>query len=352
MKKSAFKRAAGDEQQKGQHGDIDLCANANQSKSNGASGSSHNLRRNARSYNRPHRSNKFARNVSFQRSDSKDNEDSSDEEMDENNSQEALPFKKKLVFLSWRVYEKVKEHKLTNGTQIAREILEESRKLRMNFDFKNVQRRVYDALNVLTALDMIKKDRNKIQFIRDINDVFGEPQVKQPVVQPVTNKSDGKETKNSRKLIHLRKQKEIIEANLRQKKQYFDELIFQVAMLKKLVRRNLKTEDEDTMMNTPDKEMSDAQWLDNFQSNSKIHLPLLVLEFPKNSSLEILMDEDHTNMVLLSNSPWQLYNDNHVLMSSGLIDDTEQGNIESLYESEVKPISNRFAFNDLIRTSK
>lgn len=33
-----------------------------------------------------------------------------------------------------------------------------------NLDFKNVQRRVYDALNVLSALDVINKDRNRITF--------------------------------------------------------------------------------------------------------------------------------------------------------------------------------------------
>lgn len=70
------------------------------------------------------------------------------------------------------MYEKAREHKVTNGTNIAREILDESKKLKMNFDFKNVQRRVYDALNVLTALDMIQKDRNKIEFVRDVNEVF------------------------------------------------------------------------------------------------------------------------------------------------------------------------------------
>lgn len=31
-------------------------------------------------------------------------------------------------------------------------------------DFKNVQRRVYDALNVLNAMDIIKKDRNHIFY--------------------------------------------------------------------------------------------------------------------------------------------------------------------------------------------
>jgi hypothetical protein len=34
----------------------------------------------------------------------------------------------------------------------------------MNMDFKNVQRRVYDALNVLSALGIINKDRNKIHY--------------------------------------------------------------------------------------------------------------------------------------------------------------------------------------------
>ena len=351
MKKSAFKTTSREELNSDQNIEIVGNSAANIENNNESNENTHNLRRNTRSLGKPHKKNKLARNVSFKRSDSHVNEESSDEEMEDRDSQEALPFKKKLVFLSWRVYEKVKEHKITNGTQIAREILEESRKLRMNFDFKNVQRRVYDALNVLTALDMIKKDRNKIEFVRDINEVFGGPQ-KPDGIQTNIGKSDVRETKNSSKLKQLRKQKEMIEANLKQKKQYFDELIIQVAMLKKLVRRNSKTEDEETMMNTPDKEMNDPQWLDHFQSNSKIHLPFLVLDFPKNSNLEILMDEEHTNMILLSNSPWQLYNDNHVLLNSGLIGDTEQGNIESLYESEVKPIGKQTKFNDLIGAFK
>lgn len=31
-------------------------------------------------------------------------------------------------------------------------------------DFKNVQRRVYDALNVLSAMDIIKKNKNQIVY--------------------------------------------------------------------------------------------------------------------------------------------------------------------------------------------
>lgn len=35
----------------------------------------------------------------------------------------------------------------------------------MKIDFKNVQRRVYDALNVLSALKIIRKDKNRITWI-------------------------------------------------------------------------------------------------------------------------------------------------------------------------------------------
>lgn len=34
-------------------------------------------------------------------------------------------------------------------------------------DFKNVQRRVYDALNVLSAMEIIRKDKNHIIYNND-----------------------------------------------------------------------------------------------------------------------------------------------------------------------------------------
>lgn len=52
----------------------------------------------------------------------------------------------------------------TTGTKIANRILEIYKDKKINMDFKNVQRRVYDALNVLSALGIIKKDRNRIKY--------------------------------------------------------------------------------------------------------------------------------------------------------------------------------------------
>jgi len=46
---------------------------------------------------------------------------------------------------------------MTTGTEIAYEILELYKRFSDKVDFKNVQRRVYDALNVLSAMDIIRK---------------------------------------------------------------------------------------------------------------------------------------------------------------------------------------------------
>jgi hypothetical protein len=208
--------------------------------------------------------------------------------------------KKKLVFLSRRVYERAKELYITNGTHIAREILEESKKLRMNFDFKNVQRRVYDALNVLTALDMIKKDRNKIEFIRDIHEVFGDGS-RNTNSTPEKTKED-KLAEVAIRSKELQTKKDSVFESIREKRQYLSEITVQVALLKKLVRRNLKIEDSDTDMNTPDKAKNEGLSLEKFQHTKKIHLPMLILEFPKSADLEVLMNEDHKELIIISDT--------------------------------------------------
>jgi hypothetical protein len=71
---------------------------------------------------------------------------------------------KKLVFLSRSVLQCVRENPLTTGTDIAYKILELYKRFSEKVDFKNVQRRVYDALNVLSAMDIIYKDKNQLRY--------------------------------------------------------------------------------------------------------------------------------------------------------------------------------------------
>lgn len=64
----------------------------------------------------------------------------------------------------------------------------------------------------------------------------------------------------------------------------------------------MKNEDSETTINTPIKVKDDALTLNQFQKSKKINLPMLVLEFKKNSDLEILMNEDHKELVIISDT--------------------------------------------------
>jgi len=79
-------------------------------------------------------------------------------------------------------------HRETTGTNIARRILEIYRSKRMCMDFKNVQRRVYDALNVLSALGIIHKDRNRIHY--------------RGILRKQSKQEEQKASVNSQTLIH------------------------------------------------------------------------------------------------------------------------------------------------------
>ncbi|OMJ74719.1 hypothetical protein SteCoe_26296 [Stentor coeruleus] len=71
---------------------------------------------------------------------------------------------KKLINLSRQVLEHVRSTDKTTGNQIARDIIHSFPNESFDAEFKNIQRRVYDALNVLHALSIISKNRNEIKY--------------------------------------------------------------------------------------------------------------------------------------------------------------------------------------------
>lgn len=146
---------------------------------------------------------------------------------------------------------------------------------------------------------MIKKDRNKIEFIRDVHEVFGNG--KKNFHTPEITREE-RESEINAQLETIHRKKRAIQERLKHKKQYLDEITVQVALLKKLVRRNMKIEDNETTINTPVKTKEDPLTLAKFQKSKKINLPMLVLEFKKNSDIEVLMNEDHKEVVIISDS--------------------------------------------------
>lgn len=68
-----------------------------------------------------------------------------------------------------KVCEKVKEKGVTTYNEVADELVAEELHMNSidsaNCDQKNIRRRVYDALNVLMAMEIISKDKKEIRWI-------------------------------------------------------------------------------------------------------------------------------------------------------------------------------------------
>lgn len=125
-----------------------------------------------------------------------------------------------------KVCEKVKEKGTTTYNEVADELVEEfcSQEARgqpvdpASFDQKNIRRRVYDALNVLMAMNIISKDKKEIRWI-------------------------GLPTNSAQQCSALEKENQKRKERIEAKQQQLRELILQQVSFKSLVTRNKESEE-------------------------------------------------------------------------------------------------------------
>jgi hypothetical protein len=86
---------------------------------------------------------------------------------------------KGLRLFSKQVCSKVAEKGITTYNEVADELAADIQRNSASFDQKNIRRRVYDALNVFMALDIITKDRKEIKWLGLNNTSFLEQQIQQ-----------------------------------------------------------------------------------------------------------------------------------------------------------------------------
>eukprot|EP00347_Sterkiella_histriomuscorum_P011117 403373694 len=267
--------------------------------------------------------------------------ESHDEEEIEDEEGEGKKKDKKLVFLSKSVLQKIKEKPMTTGTQIANEILElykQFQDVNQKVDFKNVQRRVYDALNVLNAMDIIRKDKNQIFFNEDnehipgnIHDSESEEEVQQKII-----------TKES--VSELRNQAEEMREILRVKQETLLEETKQIVAINKLLERNMMSEVQlqqqmqkqqsetiqpeqasNSKLQTPKSEQGalttaeEQSSIVNYSTNiDRISIPMTLIFYKKDSEFEIKADNNFQNVQIYSDREFVIQNENHIFKELGL----------------------------------
>jgi len=197
-----------------------------------------------------------------------------------------------LRFISAKVCEIVESKVTTTYNEVANELVIEALKL---FDSgshpekkkkdheKNIRRRVYDALNVLLATDIISKTKEKGDREKSIH-------------------WKGYPTTTSVDLIMLQKEKEAALAEIEKKKECLQELLVQNVCFRNLERRNKRLK--------LDENKNDE--------DEKIALPFLVVNTAENAVIQCNMNHDKTDVMFDFNMPFEINDDNEILKRLGL----------------------------------
>ncbi|XP_061074150.1 transcription factor Dp-2 isoform X2 [Conger conger] len=198
---------------------------------------------------------------------------------------------KGLRHFSMKVCEKVQQKGTTSYNEVADELVSEfthSSSLMASdsvYDQKNIRRRVYDALNVLMAMNIISKERKEIRWI-------GLP----------TNSAQ--ECQN----LELEKQKRM--ERIRQKRAQLQELILQQIAFKSLVQRNQASEAASQASPPP---------------GSVIQLPFIILNTSVRTVIDCSISSDKCEYLFNFDNTFEIHDDIEILKRMGMSLGLESG---------------------------
>ncbi|KAI6171071.1 hypothetical protein M3Y97_01084100 [Aphelenchoides bicaudatus] len=187
-----------------------------------------------------------------------------------------------LRHFSSRVCEKVKEKVQTNYNEVADELVTEyfdslpyapQNQEKQQYDAKNIRRRVYDALNVLMAMNIIEKEKKEIRWV-------GLPT--SSLAEKASQKSD-----------QLR------------------EYIIQLVAYKSLVQRNRELERRKGC--PPDQAV--------------LFLPFIIVNTERKTVVECAISHDKTEYAMTFERPFEIHDDIEVLKRLGLSYGLDQGRV-------------------------
>ncbi|XP_041120714.1 transcription factor Dp-2-like isoform X2 [Polyodon spathula] len=203
---------------------------------------------------------------------------------------------KGLRHFSMKVCEKVQKKGTTTYNEVADELVAEftnSASLlaadSQVYDQKNIRRRVYDALNVLMAMNIISKEKKEIKWI-------GLP----------TNSAQ--ECQN----LELEKQKRM--ERIKQKRAQLQELILQQIAFKNLVQRNARSEEQN--QSPP-------------SQNSVIQLPFILLNTSVRTVIDCSISSDKCEYLFNFDNTFEIHDDIEVLKRMGMSFGLESGKCSS-----------------------
>jgi len=191
---------------------------------------------------------------------------------------------KGLRHFSMKVCEKVRTKGSTTYNEVADELVNEFASpslglstLEQQFDQKNIRRRVYDALNVLMAMNIISKEKKEIKWL-------------------------GLPTNSMQECTTLEKDRQKRIERLKAKTQQLQDLITQQVAFKSLVERN-KAREAESGPPPP---------------HGSIHLPFLIVNTSKQTVIDCSISNDKMEYLFNFDGTFEIHDDIEVLKRMGL----------------------------------
>ncbi|KAL2081422.1 hypothetical protein ACEWY4_023275 [Coilia grayii] len=200
---------------------------------------------------------------------------------------------KGLRHFSMKVCEKVQKKGVTTYNEVADELVAEfsstDNHISPNdshvYDQKNIRRRVYDALNVLMAMNIISKEKKEIKWI-------------------------GLPTNSAQECQNLEVERQRRLERIKQKQSQLQELILQQIAFKNLVQRNRQTEKQSNRQPPP---------------NSVIHLPFIIVNTSKKTVIDCSISNDKFEYLFNFDNMFEIHDDIEVLKRMGMAYGLEVG---------------------------
>ncbi|XP_041979018.1 transcription factor Dp-1 [Aricia agestis] len=192
---------------------------------------------------------------------------------------------KGLRHFSMKVCEKVRNKGFTSYNEVADElVLEFAAGMHGSADSQNIRRRVYDALNVLMAMNIISKEKKEIRWL-------------------------GLPTNSVQECTSLEKEKAAKIEVIQKKTQQLQELILQHISFKSLIERNKEAENKGVKPSP----------------SSAIHLPFIVVNTSDKALIDCSISNDKTEYMFNFNKRFHIHDDIDILKRMGLLHGLDKG---------------------------
>lgn len=198
---------------------------------------------------------------------------------------------KGLRHFSMKVCEKVQKKGVTSYNEVADELVHEfsdPHRCRsptdQAYDQKNIRRRVYDALNVLMAMNIISKEKKEIKWL-------------------------GLPTNSAQECHNLEIEKQRRLERIKVKTQQMHELVLQQIAFKNLVQRNTENE---KIHGSPN-------------PNTAVQLPFIIVNTSKQTVIDCSISADKMEYLFKFDNTFEIHDDIEVLKRMGLTFGIEKG---------------------------